>query len=88
MNDLSKFTNQMVKPETFEKIQIGLASPESIRSWSVGEVKKPETINYRMFKHELDGIFCAHLAWLWATRSPSLRVWGDDEAGFIVAPDR
>ena len=45
MNDLTKFTNQMAKPETFDQIQIGLASPERIRSWSFGEIKKPETIN-------------------------------------------
>jgi DNA-directed RNA polymerase subunit beta' len=61
MNDLSKFTNQMAKPETFDQIQIGLASPERIRSWSFGEIKKPETINYRTFKPERDGLFCARI---------------------------
>ena len=45
MNDLTKFTNPVAKPETFDQIQIGLASPERIRSWSFGEIKKPETIN-------------------------------------------
>ena len=50
MNDLTKFTNQLAKPETFDQIQIGIASPERIRSWSFGEIKKPETINYRTFK--------------------------------------
>ncbi len=61
MNDLTKFTNQMAKPETFDAIKIGLASPEMIRSWSFGEVKKPETINYRTFKPERDGLFCARI---------------------------
>ena len=44
----------------FESIKIGLASPEMIRSWSYGEVKKPETINYRTLKAERDGLYCAH----------------------------
>ena len=61
MNDLTKFTNQMAKPETFDQIKIGLASPERIRSWSFGEIKKPETINYRTFKPERDGLFCARI---------------------------
>ncbi|KPF92658.1 DNA-directed RNA polymerase subunit beta' [Novosphingobium sp. AAP83] len=61
MNELSKFTNQIAKPETFDQIQIGLASPERIRSWSFGEIKKPETINYRTFKPERDGLFCARI---------------------------
>ncbi|MEZ5742189.1 MAG: DNA-directed RNA polymerase subunit beta' [Sphingomonadaceae bacterium] len=61
MNELTKFTNQMAKPETFDEIQIGLASPERIRSWSFGEIKKPETINYRTFKPERDGLFCARI---------------------------
>ena len=61
MNDLAKFTNQMAKPETFDQIQIGIASPERIRSWSFGEIKKPETINYRTFKPERDGLFCARI---------------------------
>ncbi|MFN4136510.1 MAG: DNA-directed RNA polymerase subunit beta' [Novosphingobium sp.] len=61
MNDLTKFTNQLAKPETFDQIQIGLASPERIRSWSFGEIKKPETINYRTFKPERDGLFCARI---------------------------
>lgn len=43
---------------TFESIKIGLASPEQIREWSYGEVKKPETINYRTLKPERDGLFC------------------------------
>ena len=47
--------------EHFDSIKIGLASPEMIRSWSFGEVKKPETINYRTFKPERDGLFCAKI---------------------------
>ncbi len=61
MNELTKFTNQLSKPETFDQIQIGIASPERIRSWSFGEIKKPETINYRTFKPERDGLFCARI---------------------------
>ena len=45
----------------FESIKIGLASPEKIRSWSYGEVKKPETINYRTLKPETDGLFCERI---------------------------
>ncbi|KAJ8133767.1 hypothetical protein OY671_013019, partial [Metschnikowia pulcherrima] len=51
----------LAKPETFDQIQIGSASPERIRSWSFGEIKKPETINYRTFKPERDGSFCARI---------------------------
>ncbi len=61
MNELTKFTNQLSKPDTFDQIQIGIASPERIRSWSFGEIKKPETINYRTFKPERDGLFCARI---------------------------
>ncbi len=61
MNELTKFTNQLAKPETFDQIKIGIASPERIRSWSFGEIKKPETINYRTFKPERDGLFCARI---------------------------
>ena len=49
------------KSEDFDAIRIGLASPEMIRSWSYGEVKKPETINYSTFKPERDGLFCAKI---------------------------
>nr|WP_284694989.1 DNA-directed RNA polymerase subunit beta' [Photobacterium galatheae] len=49
------------KTEEFDAIKIGLASPDMIRSWSFGEVKKPETINYRTFKPERDGLFCARI---------------------------
>ena len=61
MKDLLKFLKQQNKTEEFDAIQIGLASPEMIRSWSFGEVKKPETINYRTFKPEREGLFCARI---------------------------
>ena len=55
-------TNQAVyQPMTFDAIRIGLASPEKIREWSRGEVKKPETINYRTLKPEKDGLFCERI---------------------------
>ncbi len=55
-------TNQAVyQPMTFDAIRIGLASPEKIREWSKGEVKKPETINYRTLKPEKDGLFCERI---------------------------
>nr|WP_241264360.1 DNA-directed RNA polymerase subunit beta' [Bowmanella dokdonensis] len=56
-----KFLKQQNKTEEFDNIRIGLASPDMIRSWSFGEVKKPETINYRTFKPERDGLFCARI---------------------------
>ena len=61
MKDLLKFLKQQNKTEEFDNIRIGLASPDMIRSWSFGEVKKPETINYRTFKPERDGLFCARI---------------------------
>ena len=61
MNELTNFANPVVKPETFDEIKIGIASPDKIRSWSFGEIKKPETINYRTFKPERDGLFCARI---------------------------
>jgi len=61
VKDLLKFLKQQNKTEEFDAIQIGLASPEMIRSWSFGEVKKPETINYRTFKPEREGLFCARI---------------------------
>jgi DNA-directed RNA polymerase subunit beta' len=61
MNDMTPFANPIAKAETFDQIQIGIASPERIRSWSFGEIKKPETINYRTFKPERDGLFCARI---------------------------
>ncbi len=59
MKDLLNLFTQNRQPTDFDAIRIGLASPEMIRSWSFGEVKKPETINYRTFKPERDGLFCA-----------------------------
>ena len=61
MNELMKIFGQVSKPVTFDEIKISIASPEKIRSWSFGEVKKPETINYRTFKPERDGLFCARI---------------------------
>src|SRR4051812_14747882 len=61
MKDLLKLFKQQAPVENFDSIRIGLASPEMIRSWSFGEVKKPETINYRTFKPERDGLFCAKI---------------------------
>ncbi|MGA0073052.1 MAG: DNA-directed RNA polymerase subunit beta' [Steroidobacteraceae bacterium] len=61
MRDLLKLFKQQPEVENFDSIRIGLASPEMIRSWSFGEVKKPETINYRTFKPERDGLFCAKI---------------------------
>ncbi|HEU5338862.1 MAG TPA: DNA-directed RNA polymerase subunit beta', partial [Sulfuricaulis sp.] len=61
MKDLFNLFKQPGKSEDFDAIRIGLASPEKIRSWSYGEVKKPETINYRTFKPERDGLFCAKI---------------------------
>ena len=61
MNDIAKYFGQQVSAEAFDQIKISIASPEQIRSWSYGEVKKPETINYRTFKPERDGLFCARI---------------------------
>ncbi|AMA64862.1 DNA-directed RNA polymerase subunit beta' [Candidatus Arsenophonus lipoptenae] len=61
MKDLLKFLKIQTKNEEFNGIKISLASPDMIRSWSFGEVKKPETINYRTFKPERDGLFCARI---------------------------
>ncbi len=61
MGDLLNIFKQQADTEEFDAIRIGLASPEVIRSWSYGEVKKPETINYRTFKPERDGLFCAKI---------------------------
>ncbi|WP_085318133.1 DNA-directed RNA polymerase subunit beta' [Derxia lacustris] len=61
MKALLDLFKQVQQDEQFDAIRIGLASPEKIRSWSFGEVKKPETINYRTFKPERDGLFCAKI---------------------------
>lgn len=61
LKDLLSLVKQQTQLEEFDAIHIGLASPDMIRSWSYGEVKKPETINYRTFKPERDGLFCAKI---------------------------
>ncbi|OGT51630.1 MAG: DNA-directed RNA polymerase subunit beta' [Gammaproteobacteria bacterium RIFCSPHIGHO2_12_FULL_42_13] len=61
MRDLLTLVKQQNQPQEFDLIRIGLASPDMVRSWSFGEVKKPETINYRTFKPERDGLFCAKI---------------------------
>ena len=61
-NLTKNFDNQNLVPENnFDSIKITLASPEKIKSWSYGEIKKPETINYRTFRPEKDGLFCARI---------------------------
>ncbi len=59
--DISVFFEKPKSPQSYKAMKVGLASPELIRSWSHGEVKKPETINYRTFKPERDGLFCAKI---------------------------
>ncbi|MCE3232267.1 MAG: rpoC [Rickettsiaceae bacterium] len=61
MKELANFFGQVGGTQIFDQIKIMIASPEKIRSWSFGEVKKPETINYRTFKPERDGLFCARI---------------------------
>ena len=61
MKSLLDLFKQFTPDEHFDAIKIGMASPEKIRSWSFGEIKKPETINYRTFKPERDGLFCARI---------------------------
>jgi DNA-directed RNA polymerase subunit beta' len=61
MNELMQIFGQVTGPQSFDQIKIAIASPEQIRSWSFGEIKKPETINYRTFKPERDGLFCARI---------------------------
>ena len=61
MNELMKILGAQPGTLTFDQIRISIASPEQIRSWSYGEIKKPETINYRTFKPERDGLFCARI---------------------------
>ena len=60
--DIDKlFNNRDSIEKKFDKIKITLASPEKIKSWSFGEIKKPETINYRTFRPEKDGLFCSRI---------------------------
>jgi len=61
MSDLMKILGQPGQATSFDRMKIQIASPEQIRSWSYGEIKKPETINYRTFKPERDGLFCARI---------------------------
>jgi len=61
MNELMNIFGQAPATQNFDQIRIQIASPERIRSWSFGEIKKPETINYRTFKPERDGLFCARI---------------------------
>ncbi len=61
MTEIANFFGQVEGAQQFDQIKITVASPEKIRSWSFGEVKKPETINYRTFKPERDGLFCARI---------------------------
>ena len=61
MNELMNMFGQASGPQSFDELKIQIASPERIRSWSYGEIKKPETINYRTFKPERDGLFCARI---------------------------
>jgi DNA-directed RNA polymerase subunit beta' len=61
MNELMNIFGQVSGPQSFDQIRIQIASPERIHSWSYGEIKKPETINYRTFKPERDGLFCARI---------------------------
>ena len=61
MRDMINLFKKTSKEEGFDHIKISLASPDLMRSWSYGEVRKPETINYRTFKPERDGLFCAKI---------------------------
>ena len=61
MEELYSFFAKPKDPSSFNAVRISLASPEKIREWSFGEVKKPETINYRTFKPERDGLFCSKI---------------------------
>ena len=61
MNEVMNIFGPVKKSEDFDQLRISIASPERIRSWSYGEIKKPETINYRTFKPERDGLFCARI---------------------------
>ncbi len=61
MNEITNAFKPQVQAPTFDQIRISIASPDDIKSWSFGEIKKPETINYRTFKPERDGLFCARI---------------------------
>ncbi len=59
--ELTNIFNQSLGVQNFNSLKISIASPDNIRSWSFGEIKKPETINYRTFKPEKDGLFCSRI---------------------------
>lgn len=61
MDDIFSLFEKPKNPSNINAIKISIASPDKIRSWSFGQVKKPETINYRTFKPERDGLFCAKI---------------------------
>jgi DNA-directed RNA polymerase subunit beta' len=61
MSEIINFYGQINNKQEFDQLKINIASPEQVRSWSYGEVTKPETINYRTFKPEKDGLFCARI---------------------------
>ena len=61
MNDLVNPFSQTQSPQSFDQIRVTISAPQRIRSWSFGEIKKPETINYRTFKPEREGLFCARI---------------------------
>lgn len=63
MKDLTNLFKNNNQTLNFDQIKISVSSPEQIRSWSFGEIKKPETINYRTFKPEREGLFCARIFW-------------------------
>ena len=73
MNEISKIFGQESGLESFDSLKISIASPERIRSWSFGEVKKPETINYRTFKPERDGSVLRQD--LWPGKGLRVLVW-------------
>ena len=60
LSDLFK-SSEISEAQNFNSLKISIASPDDIRSWSFGEIKKPETINYRTFKPEKDGLFCSRI---------------------------
>ncbi|MBI5441138.1 MAG: hypothetical protein HY900_08000, partial [Deltaproteobacteria bacterium] len=61
MQSIHKFFDKPKDPLSFNAVKVSIAGPDKIREWSYGEVKKPETINYRTFKPESDGLFCAKI---------------------------
>ena len=75
---------EVYQPMTFDAIKIGLASPEKIREWSRGEVKKPETINYRTLKPEKDGLFCEKIFAFFSIQTWHFHVLG--RTAFICNP--